>query len=475
MIVPYIAASETYSSNMGLTGVAPERGWITDLAPGIRIDGAGARLDAFLDYRRDNLFYQGNSQWNRKQNLLNSYATLEAIDRWFYVDASANIVQRNLSVFGPISASGTNATSNLVETTTTQVAPYVKGRFGNVADYLLRFNAVDSRSDDPTLANTRVDQLVGSLKNSATAGALGWFSDVSATNVRNNVIGDRDDTRFRAGVVGSVGPHIHLTASSGRETTNYASTSRESSATPGAGIEWSPSKRTQFAGLREKRFFGYGHNVLLTHHTAMTAWRYTNTKDVAILPTLLAGYNPGAVNELMSDLLEASIPNPEDRKRAVRARMETLGATADLPGGGGVQTSRFYLDHIQEGSAAFLGIRNTLVLVVRQRDQQLLPFSPTAVDNFTTAAEIRERSTSLAWLYRLTPVTTFNLSAGRLKSKGMDVADLSSTQNTETAALNFRLAPKATASIGARRTYTNSTVTGSIRENAVVGSLTQRF
>lgn len=475
MIAPYIAATETYSTNMGLMSVAPERGWITDLAPGIRVDGAGARLDAFLDYRREHIYYHGNSQWDREQNLLNSYATLEAIDNWLYVDASANIVQRNLSVFGPVSVDGTNATANQVETTTTQVAPYVKGRFGNVADYLLRFNAIDSRSDDPTMASTRVDQLVGSIKNHATAGSIGWFADTTATNVRNNVIGDRDDTRFRAGLVAPVGPHIHLSASSGRETTNYASTNRESTTTPGVGVEWSPSKRTQFAGLREKRFFGYGHNVLLTHRTARTAWRYTDTKDVDILPTLLAGYNPGAVHELMSDLLEASIPDPEERKRAVRARMETIGATADLPGGGGVQTSRFYLDHVREGSAALLGIRNTFTLVLRQRDQQLLPFSPTAVDNFTDAAEIRERITTLAWMYRLTALTTLNVSVSRLKSIGLDVEDLQSTQNTETAVLTFRLAPKAVASLGVRRTRFNNTRTGSVDEDAVVGSLTQRF
>ncbi len=476
-ITPYISATETYSSNMGLTGVSPERGFISDLAPGIRIDGAGARLNGFLDYRREYLYYHGNSQWDRQQNLLNSYATLEAVEKWLFVDASANIVQRNLSVFGPISVDGRNASGNLVETKTMQVSPYIRGRIANSADYLVRLNSIDSRSDDPSLAATRVDQIVGSVKNHATTGTIGWFGDTTATNVKNDVIGDRDDTRFRAGLVVPVGAHLHFSVSGGRETTNYASVDRETTSTPGVGFEWSPTKQTQVAGLREKRFFGYGHNLLATHRTALTAWRYTDTKDVTILPTLLAGYNPGAIHELMSNLLESSIPDPVERNRAVRARMALVGGTADLTSGGGVQTSRFYLDHEREASVALIGVRNTLTLALLQRDQQLVPFSPTAVDSFSIVGsdDIRERGATLGWSYRVTPLTTLNMSVVRLKSEAMDIADMFSTQKTGTVALNFRLAPKAIASVGARSTKFNSSVTGGVRENAVVGSLTQSF
>ena len=474
--IPQVTAGETYSTNMALVGASPQSGWITDIAPGIRVDGAGSRVKAHLDYSRENLYYQGNSEWNRHQNLLNSLATIEAVDKWLFVDASANIVQRNLSVFGPVSVDQTNAAAKQVETRTTQVAPYIRGHVFNDAEYLLRINSIDAKSDDPTLVTTRVNQVVGSLKNLASAGAIGWLGDFSATNVKNDIVGSRDDTRFRGGLALSIGPRMHLSLSTGRETTNFNSSEKENTATPGVGLEWSPTPHTQVAALGEKRFFGTGHNLLLSHRTALTAWRYSDVKDVAILPTLLAGYNPGSISELMSDLLEASIPDPSERGREVRSRMDQIGAVANLPGGGGVQTSRFYLDRFQQASVALLGQRNTLTLLLSQRVQQLLSFAPDAVDSFSQFdTDIRERGASLAWLHRLTPVTNLNVSMARLKSEGLTTANLESNQTTATAAVTIRLTAKASASVGARRTKVDSTVSGSIRENALVGSLTQRF
>ena len=477
VIEPRLILTETYSDNMALFGTAPESGWISSLAPGIRIDGKGPRFDAFLDYRREHIFYEGFPEWKRKQNQLDSYGTLEAVEDWLFVDASANIVQRNITVFGPVSVDGLSASDSQVETQTFQVAPYVRGRLGSSADYLVRVNAVDSRSDDPTLADTRVDQVVASLNNRATSGTLGWFADGSGTRVENDVIGEHDNTRFRAGLVFPLGSQIHLSASAGRETTNYASVDRESTSTPGVGIEWSPSRHTQFAALREKRFFGYGHNVLFTHRTARTAWRYTDSKEASVLPTLLAGYNPGSVHTLMADLLDASISDPEERRRAVRARMELIGAGADLLGTGGVQTSRIYLERERSASVAWLGLRSVFTLTLNQRDQELMPFSPFASDSFgeTDGSPIRERGASLTWSYRLTPLTTLNAALLRLRTEGLDAGTPYSTQNTQTAALNIRLSPDAVASIAVRRSRYEHSVTGPIDENAVTGSLTQHF
>jgi uncharacterized protein (PEP-CTERM system associated) len=460
---------------MGLTSAAPESGLISNIAPGLRIDGSGARFNAFLDYRRDYLFYQGNSQWDRHQNQLTSYGRLEAVDNWMYVDASASIVQRSVSAFGPVSVDTRNALTNQTETRTTQIAPFISGRIGASTDYLVRLNLVDSRSDDPTLADTRVDQFVGSLKSNATAGVIGWFGEVLGTDVKNDVIGARYDTRLRGGLIVPLGAHIHVSGSVGTENSNFASNERETNSTPGLGLQWAPNRHTQVAALREKRFFGYGHNLLMAYRTAWTAWRYTDTKDVTVLPIQLGGYSQSTVQTLMSDLLEASIPDSFERNRAVRSRMDLLGAAADLPNVGGVQTSRSYVERNRIGSVAWLGARNMLTLSQHQRDQELLPFSPIAVDSFLGSTAIRERGTSLAWLYRLSPLKTLNVAVTRMRTEGLDVGAQSSTQNVQAVTLNIRLGPRAVASLGLRRARFVNSVAGRIEENALAGSLTQRF
>lgn len=475
VVSPRVTVAEIYSNNMGLTPVLQQSGFISNAAPGVRIDGSGARFQAFLDYRRDYLFYHGNSQWDREQNLLNSYARLEAVDNWMYVDASANIDQRTVSAFGPVSLDTRNASSNQTETRTTQIAPFISGRVGATADYLVRLNSVDSRSDDPTLADTRVDQFVASIKNMPTSGVIGWFGDATGTNITNDIIGKRYNTRVWGGLIVPLGAHVHLSASTGRENTNYSTVDRETTSTPGIGVEWSPNRHTQLAALREKRFFGYGHNALIAFRTARVAWRYTDTRDVAVLPIQLAGYNPSTVQTLMADLLDASVPDSFERNRAVRTRMDLLGAAADMPSIGGVQTSRSYLERDRIGSVAWMGVRNMVTLSLHQLDQELLAFSPTANDSFLNSTKIRERGTSFAWLYRVTPLTTLNLALVRLKTDGLDAGAQNSNQNAQSASLNFRLGPKAVASLGVRRSRFVNTTTGTIEEDAVAGSLTQRF
>ncbi|MBU1235261.1 MAG: TIGR03016 family PEP-CTERM system-associated outer membrane protein [Gammaproteobacteria bacterium] len=477
-IEPSVEATETYSSNMGLVGsnasVSPVSGWISELTPRFRVDGAGSRLNAFLDYRREFLHFQDDYQRNHQWNLLQSHATVEAVDNWLFVDASANIDQQPHSVFDTQSMGGANNTRNQSETRTTQIAPYIRGRFASIADYLLRLNTIDARFDDPAFTNTHVDQLVGSVKNYATTGAIGWFGDFTGTKVRNAVIGKKEDMRFRAGLVVPFGAHAHVSAFGGRESTDYASSSRETTTTPGIGLEWSPSKRTQFVALRERRFFGYGHDLLLAHHTARMAWRYSDSKDAEILPTLLAGYDPGSTQQLMSDLLEASIPDPNERSRVVRARMEQ-SATAGIPRLGGVQTTRLYLNRARELSVARVEQRNTLSIALSQRDQELLPFSPDAIDDFADSSELRERTLALVWLHRLTRQVNLHVSAVHLNISGTSESGLMLKQNSLTAALTFRLSRKAVASLGVRRSNVNSTVTGHARENALAVSLSQGF
>ena len=472
-ITPLLDVTETYSDNIALASDSLQQGWISDISPGIRIDGASAKLTAYLDYRRQNLYYQGNSQWNRQQNQLSSFAKLEAVDNWLFVDASSNISQQRLSVFSPASSDGTSATADRVETRSVVVSPYVRGQLSNIADYTVRYSTADLRSDSASLADTRVKQYSASVK-SRSLGVIGWFGDAVGSKVNNDLIGDRDDARFRVGLLAPVGAHLHLSVFSGKERTNYASPEQETTSMPGVGIEWSPSKQTQFVGLREKRFFGYGHSMQFSHRTALTAWRYFDGKDVAMLPALLGGYSSGTIQELMSDLLESSIPDPIQRSRAVRARLDQSGSAASLSGTDGVLTSRLYIDRVREASVALLGIRNTVTLLLRQRDEKLLANAPVAVDSFSDTSDIRERSASLTWLYRLTPLTTLNVSLEHRKSESMSVAELAQSQDTQTLALSFRLAPKASASLGVRRLRADG-LTSQVRENALVGSFMQEF
>jgi uncharacterized protein (PEP-CTERM system associated) len=477
-VVPEVGLTETYSDNATqVSGPDARNGWITTVAPGLRVTGAGPRVVAFVDFRHDESYYHGQSSSNASRNFLSSFVTVEAVDNWMYVDASAAITPRSSSVFSLNNANTNNAATNQEETRVLQVSPYVRGRAFGSTDYLMRFNTIDARSTDNTLAHTTVEQLTGALRHSGGQGAIGWFADANGVRVDSDAFGQRRDDRVQAGLNFPLTSRLHVLALTGRERTNFVSGTDESLATPGVGFEWRPSERTRATGIRQKRFFGYGHDLAVTHQTGRTAWRYSDVKDVSVLPMGLAGFSRGSIYELMADLMTTSVPDPVARDAAARAQTDQIGPVGGVFDATGVLASRIFLDRTQQASVALLGIRGIVTLMLQQRDQELLEGSqPTIIDDFTLSPEIRDRSTLLSWAHQLTPVTTLNISALYLKRQGLSVPDLEATQRSGTAMVSFRLSPKANASVAVRVTnFSNFVAAGPIHERALVGSLVQRF
>lgn len=480
---PEVLVSETYSTNLNMAGAATAvEGMQLNIQPRMRLDARGARMSGFFDYRRDESYGHGHTELNDGRNLLSSFATIEAIENLLYVDATASIVQRDRSVFSPNTVATTGATQNQREMRVFEVSPFIQGRAFGATDYSLRYTASDARSADSSstagaLVPTRVGQWVGSLRTQAGQASLGWFADAHADKVENDIVGSRSDTRYRAGIIFPVLRHLHVLASGGHERTDYATGSTVTSATPGIGFEWRPSQHTEAIGMREKRSFGYGHDLSLTHRTARTVWRYVDVKDAAVLPLGLSGFNRGSVYDLMSDLLSTSVADPVAREAAARRRTEQVGPIGGVVDAGGVSSSRIFVNQTRQASAVLLGTRSTLTLLVQSRDQQLLAGqTATVTDDFSLSPNIRDRSAMLSWVHRLTPVADLNISMLHLKRTGLDNGTIGSSQKSGTVGVNFGLSQTARASVAVRGTNFVGTAGGeTIQERAIVGTLVKRY
>lgn len=478
-IIPEVGVGETYSTNMALTDNATAKeGWITTVTPALRVSGVGSRVQAYLDYRHDESYYQGLPSSNTGRDYLSSYATLEAIDNWMYVDAAVAVTPRSKSLFSPNTTTSSNAVGNQDETRVTQISPNIRGRlFGN-ADYLLRVTNIDARSTNANFGRARANQLLGSLRKPAGQGTIGWFADGNGVRVDSSTAGERSDDRVRGGVILPALPHLNILAFAGRERTDFASNGTESYASPGVGFEWRPSEHTQAIGMREKRFFGEGHTFSFAHHTLHTAWRYTDVKDAAALPIGLAGFNRGSVYELMADLLTVSIADPVARDNAARARTDQVGGpTGTGVDATGVLVSRIYLDRTRQASLALLGTRSIVTLILQQRDEQLLQNgAPSIHDDFALSPDIRDRVTFVSWIHRLTPLLDLNLSTAYARRRGLSATNLEATQRSGIAALNVRLSPTARGSVAVRvMSFSSFEGDAGIHERALIGTLTQRF
>jgi uncharacterized protein (PEP-CTERM system associated) len=478
-ITPRVGVTQTYSDNaQQATDLTARADWITEATPGIRVERTGARVNAFLDFQLRNFIYINESRLNNSQKTLASSLKVEAIEKLFFIDSQASITQQNRSPFASSVQTdltgGAGAGNNRVETTTYQIAPYVKGHIADLALFQVRYSATETRTNEEAFAPTRVSDWSGKFTNASASAKLGWSLDASALSVRNRSIGTREVDRLRAGLNYALLPQLRFSVAGGRESTDYASENKRGTTTYGLGLEWSPSPRTQVAGVREHRFFGDGYNVLVTHRTPMTAWRFNSSKDVSVLPSQLSTNDPGSVFNSLSDLLQSTIRDPAERARAVQSRLAQTGIPAGFSASSNFLTTRPFVSRTSDASVSLLGALNTITFTYNRNEQRSVGLGR-ADSAGAPAEDVRRENISAAWAHRLTALSTMTLYVSRLRSEGLTLDRTRSTQNVQTLSWSRPLNPRAAMTVGVQRVNFDTTANNDYKENFVFATLSYRF
>ncbi|MBI3372845.1 MAG: TIGR03016 family PEP-CTERM system-associated outer membrane protein [Betaproteobacteria bacterium] len=477
-ITPQLRVSETYTDNVALAPPGTARSdWVTDVSPGIRAEGSGPRVRGFFDYALHRIFYANDPRLNNSQNALNSLVTVEVLENRFFVDARASISQQNRSAFSAVAPDTASATANRVETSVYQLAPYLRGRISDLATYQLRLNATQSSSRGVTSSNTVTTEWLGSVRSATPSAKIGWAVDGTALTVERNAAGRSQATRARGSLIYQFDPYLNASVYEGIETTEFANADRQSALTPGIGMAWTPTNRTQVAAIREKRFFGPGQTLRFSHRTSRMAFTYNDDKEVVAVSNLIAASGPGTLATLMSDLLASSNPDPALRAQAVSSRLQSSGQPASASSVAGFNTGRAFLRRNRQGSAAMIGANNTLTLTLITLDQQTLGgVSAGPTDSFSVSPSIRQRTLRAAWAHTISALSSLTVTGSRLNAEGLTgTAAAVSSQRTLGFVLTRHMAAQTIASIGSRHSRFESTVAGDHRENAILATLTTRF
>jgi len=474
-IVPSVSVTETYTDNLTLSsGDLAKRGWITDVTPALRIDLNGARAKGYVDFRYHDLSYPGEPQLDNAQKTLYSRLNLEAIERWFYIDARAETTQQNRSAFGAaVTPDSPTLNANRVETTSVQVAPMIRGRFLGTTDYAVRYNVGYVRTDDALLQDTKSGEFAARLQSANPGTRFNWALVANDIAIRNDLVDTRRDSRVRATLIYESARDLQLSASAGYERSDFDDPQSEGLATPGLGIAWTPSERTQFAAFAERRFFGTGHNLLFSHRTPQTAWRVASVKDAAVLPPGISTDSAGSLTGLMSYLLSSAIPDPVAREAEARRRLEEFGISPNTMLSSGETNFRPYVFRNSTASVALLGVRHALTLSYADREQRYTrPLTGSALGTFN---DFRERGVAVNGSRRLTPLTTFTIFARALRTEGLSNLAPDTRQRDFGASVSSILGRHATLNVGVRRaSFDTSLPSGSYRENAAFLTLTFR-
>jgi uncharacterized protein (PEP-CTERM system associated) len=483
-ITPSITVSETFTDNVALApSDRKQSDLITQITPGIRIAGAGARVQLNLDYRASRFLYANQSGSNSTQNSLDARGRLEAIEKWFFVEGVGTISQQSVSAFGsqPTAAGSINA--NRVETATYRLSPYVKGQLGTAAEYQVRYNfsstsansSVNGSAAASQYPTTRVEEWLGFLKGRTGVTGLGWSIDGSNQVVHRSIASDAEATLLRGTLSYQFDRPVRVSAFGGREYNNYASIEQEGHNNYGGRVEWFPTDRTQVAAMREKRFFGNSHDYSARHRTRLTSWEFTDHKDATALPQQLATAGRGTAFQLLDNLLQSQFPDPVLRAQEVERRLLQNGIPANLAVPNTILTTTVYVQRARRAAVSMLGARNTVTVAAIWTATEPVTAAEAAFDDFSRASQIKQRSISADWAHRLSATSSMNALVSQIHTTGTGATRLESTQSFLTVLLRHQISPKMSATMSARRVLFNSSTTTGYNENAVLGSLSVVF
>lgn len=374
-VVPRVSITQTFTDNVNLASTGAQAEQITEVSPGIHIASVAGRLKGHLDYALRAIGYAQSARADAFQNALDAVGQYEAIERLLYVDASGAISQQAITAFGTQSAAGSYSTVNRAEVSNYRLSPYLQGRLGDAASFVVRVTRLVAQSDSAAAPGTATLQSTLSVDGSNPNRNLGWLLDVSRTGVDYSAGRYTESDLSDVGLSYAFTPQLSLFVKAGIEANNYTSVDKQSYATNDVGLKWTPSERTRVSASQGNRSFGEAHAVSVEYGTAHVTLRVTDTRDVSTVPAPVAS----AINSFV--------------------------------------VSALALQRRQELSLILRGARDTLTLVANRSESSRVDTLSTAIDDLARSA-VQQIGSSFSYQHRLTPVFNLGFSAALQRASG---------------------------------------------------------
>jgi len=372
-VTPTISWESTLTDNVNLTSER-RSDWVNQLTPSIAFHEVGAhtRLDGVVSMPV--LLYARTSENNQVVPLANVAGTLEAIDKFLFVDASASVSQQFANPFGARPSTLANATQNRYTAQTYAVTPYLKGTAPDNISYELR--DVNTWTDASALASVVTgrsyqNEVVGNIRRQPAPG--GWSVEYDRTELRFAQADETERTEIGR-VRGSYRPQppIEVSASAGYEDNRFFQT-RANGATYGAAIHWRPDPRTDLNASWEHRFFGSGFDVSFDHTTRLSTWSIHASRGISNYPQQLGTFATGTdVSLLLNSLFANRFQDPVQRQALVDQLIRDRGLPSVLTGPLPLLTQQITLAEAETATLGLLGARNSVFFTLfRSRNEPI--------------------------------------------------------------------------------------------------------
>lgn len=477
-LTPKLSVDALYSDNINPTGLVKSGDLAIGVSPGLQLDARGGRSTGRLGLGLKRYTYAKNASLNTQQRSLDASGQMEIIDKQLFLDASARVAAGSVSAFGQQTGSTAVASPNRSETTTWQISPRFLGTFVGVVDYELRFSSANAKADGGTLAagsGTSTTSWSAKIGGNSPLSMIGWNLNLLEQRSEQGVLGTRKSGRASANLEFRIDPQYRATLGLEKESGDVITNQQTNRSGATYGLEWSPTERTKLLFKREQRTFGAVNRFDFSHRTALSAWKFSDTKDVVLPSDQLAQFATSPAAQLLDAQLLATIPDPIERAAEVERLLHLAGIPISGQPTTGILSARAFVRRSKQASFSLTGVNNTVTFAL-QRSVSETGTGAVVADDFTGNGAITQSGLTASWAHKLSPDSTLNLSLNRSKSSG----SLGAATDLETWILqwNSKFGHRTSGSLGLRQTSSanqNNPAGLSYNEHALTGSLLFSF
>jgi uncharacterized protein (PEP-CTERM system associated) len=396
LFTPTLGASATMTDNVNQSSTDKQSSLILTATPGFRLRYQGSqRVQAAMSYGLTGVARTGEGQNDSLYSSLSANGKAELIDDFLFIDAGAGISQQLISLLGSPADANINDSNNAT-TGTYAISPYVRQRFGNFADAVLRYSATGSIFKSNAANNIYSNTLSGALNSGSQFSNLFWGLDFSSRN--SNVQGGQDAQfdHYGSTLGYNLTHHLQLFGTLGYDSNDYTATpgTETSGRSWTLGMGWAPNRRTNVKASFGDSYFGRTYGFDFNYRSAHSVWT--------------AGYNDG-VSDISQQLLNTQPVYAWDCDGVLEFGDPLIppapGCVLKVAPAGtvpiGLQNG-VYVSKVFHGAVAWTKARSTLGLNVfdtRRQYQQLVGLPEDSV-----------RGVAANYAYQLQPTTTLNAS-----------------------------------------------------------------
>ncbi len=257
---PNVSFKEIYSDNIQLSDTNKQSAFVTEISPGVSINGRSSRGTVDINYNLQGLYNAHGDSGVDIHNQLQMDADYELLRKQLFVDSTASISQQNVSnrrIVGD-NISGANDSSTI---STFMISPYWTPHFKGFADGELRvtYDTVSSSGGNDNLSSTHAFSQSAYLNSGNDFSVFSWTLFFNNSDRQNS---DSRNVRFQesqAILRYAVARDYSVFARIGHSKNSFASNSdsHENGVSYSFGGQWKPSQRFRIEA-------GYGNNRFVT-------------------------------------------------------------------------------------------------------------------------------------------------------------------------------------------------------------------